>query len=151
MRPGAQQHQNGRVSLVVRLRCGAGRSAGCTVPAVARDDFYRLVGDGSHEFGGRCCFVFLSRHNAISDHRLVGVDGGGVLHDNLLLSLVSVMVEPFAQHRYCPRGPVCELQVFRTRPREEKADALRRLAALVDGIVNPRENIVAIRKQKTSP
>jgi hypothetical protein len=35
--------------------------------------------------------------------------------------------------------------------REEKADALRKLAALVDGIVNPRENIVAIRKQKTSP
>jgi integrase len=35
--------------------------------------------------------------------------------------------------------------------REEKADALHRLAALVDGIVNPRENIVAIRKQKTSP
>ena len=35
--------------------------------------------------------------------------------------------------------------------REEKADALRRLAALVDDIVNPRENIVAIRKQKTSP
>jgi integrase len=32
--------------------------------------------------------------------------------------------------------------------RDEKADALRRLAALVDGIANPRENVVAIRKQK---
>ena len=34
---------------------------------------------------------------------------------------------------------------------EEKADALRRLAALVDSIVNPRENVVSISKQKASP
>ena len=30
--------------------------------------------------------------------------------------------------------------------RDEKADVLRKLAALVDGIVNPRENVVAMRK-----
>jgi integrase len=30
--------------------------------------------------------------------------------------------------------------------RDEKADALARLAALIDGIVNPRENVVAMRK-----
>jgi hypothetical protein len=26
----------------------------------------------------------------------------------------AVMVEPFSQHRYGPRGPVSELQIFRT-------------------------------------
>src|SRR4029434_7346094 len=71
--------------------------------------------DGSQELGGRCCFVFLSRHNAIGDHRLVSVHGGGVLHDDLLRPSVSVMSQPFAQHRYCPRVPVSELQVFRAR------------------------------------
>jgi integrase len=31
----------------------------------------------------------------------------------------------------------------------EKADALRRLAALIDGIVNPRENVVTMAKGRT--
>ena len=31
---------------------------------------------------------------------------------------------------------------------DEKADALQRLATLVDGIVNPRENIVPMEKRK---
>jgi bifunctional non-homologous end joining protein LigD len=44
-----------------------------------------IIRRSSQEFGGRCCFVFLSRRNAISDHRLVSVHGGGVLHDDLLL------------------------------------------------------------------
>jgi len=30
--------------------------------------------------------------------------------------------------------------------RDEKADALKRLAALIDSIVNPRENVVAMAK-----
>jgi integrase len=32
--------------------------------------------------------------------------------------------------------------------RDEKADALRRLAALIDGIVHPRENVVSIAKKR---
>ena len=32
--------------------------------------------------------------------------------------------------------------------REEKADALRRLAALIDGIVHPRENVVPMAKRR---
>jgi hypothetical protein len=35
--------------------------------------------------------------------------------------------------------------------REEKADALRRLAALVDGIVNPRENVHNLKRTKPIP
>ncbi len=34
-------------------------------------------------------------YEAISNHRLIRVHGGRVLHDNLLLSLVSMMIEPF--------------------------------------------------------
>lgn len=32
--------------------------------------------------------------------------------------------------------------------REEKADALRRLAGLIDGIVHPRENVTPMRRVK---
>jgi hypothetical protein len=32
--------------------------------------------------------------------------------------------------------------------RDEKADALRRLAALIDGIVNPRENVLPMARRK---
>jgi hypothetical protein len=32
--------------------------------------------------------------------------------------------------------------------REEKADALRRLAVLIDGIVHPRENVTPMRRVK---
>ena len=32
--------------------------------------------------------------------------------------------------------------------RDEKADALKRLAALIDGIVHPRENVVSIVKKR---
>jgi len=56
-----------------------------------------FVGHGHEKFSRGCCFVFLTRHSAISDDRLVSVHGGRVLHGNLLLSLVSVMVEPLGQ------------------------------------------------------
>jgi hypothetical protein len=49
------------------------------------------------------------------------------------------------------RQALYEVKHSKIRTHQQRADALRRLAALVDGIVNPRENIVAIRKQKTSP
>ena len=32
--------------------------------------------------------------------------------------------------------------------RDEKADALKRLATLVDGIVNPRDNVLTMNKRK---
>jgi hypothetical protein len=32
--------------------------------------------------------------------------------------------------------------------RDEKADALRRLAGLIDGIIRPRENVVPIPKRR---
>jgi hypothetical protein len=32
--------------------------------------------------------------------------------------------------------------------RDEKADALQRLASLIDGIVNPRDNVVPMAKQR---
>jgi hypothetical protein len=36
-----------------------------------------------------------------------------VLHDDLLLSLISVMVEPFGQQCCCARSFVGKLQIFR--------------------------------------
>jgi hypothetical protein len=58
------------------------------------DDLHRLVGDGGQEFGGRCCFVFISRHNAVSDQCLVSVDGD-VFDGDLLLASATVLVEPY--------------------------------------------------------
>jgi hypothetical protein len=34
---------------------------------------------------------------------------------------------------------------------DEKANALRQLAALIDGIVNPRDNVLPIRKRGKRP
>jgi hypothetical protein len=48
---------------------------------------------GSYEFGGRRRLVVLSGYNPVSNQCLVSVHGGRVLHDDLLLTSVSVVIE----------------------------------------------------------
>ena len=43
-------------------------------------------------------FPARSLHDVLGDQSLVSIDGGGVLHDDLLLTSVSVVVEALAQH-----------------------------------------------------
>src|SRR5262249_1437578 len=78
------------------------------------EDLHRLVGDGSQELGGRC-FVVLACYDAVSNHRLVSVQGGCMLHDNLLLVVVSVMVDPLGQHHRRSRGLIGLGEIFALR------------------------------------
>jgi integrase len=113
------------------------------------------IGDNPHVFAGRgngCCDISQSKRPF--DAKVPKMPRW-TLHDlrRTARSLMSrAGVRPDLAERVMGHAIAGVEGVYdRHSYRDEKADALRRLAALVDGIVNPRENIVAIRKQKTSP
>jgi integrase len=103
---------------------------------------YVFAGRGSGPYRG------FSQAKTAFDGRLSGV-AAWVIHDlrRTARSLMSrAGVRPDIAERVMGHAIAGVEGVYdRHSYRDEKADALRRLAALIDGVINPRENIVTIR------
>jgi integrase len=124
------------------------------LPQVALDviEAQLRFADNPHVFAGRgnCCFNSYSRLKRKFDAKLSGV-APWVIHDlrrtaRSLLSRAGVSsehAEKVMGHAIAGVEGVYDRHHYR----DEKADALKRLATLIDGIVNRRENVTPMRKR----
>jgi integrase len=109
--------------------------------------FASLRGDGRP-------FVSFSAAKAAFDSKLPADMPAWVIHDlrrtaRSLLSRAGVPSEHAERVMGHSVGSAVAQTYDRHSYRDEKADALQRLAALIDGIIHPRENIVAILNKRS--
>ena len=110
------------------------------------DNPYVLAGRGNGHING------FSKAKRMFDAKLPGIKQGWALHDlrrshRSLLSRAGVrpdIAERVLGHAIAGVEGVYDRHSYR----EEKADALQRLAALINGIVHPRENVVPMTAKR---
>jgi integrase len=134
-------------------------SAGMLVLPAAALDIIRAqdrIGENPYVFsslrGDNRPFVGFSASKATFDSKLLGVKAW-VVHDlrrsaRSLLSRAGVPSEHAERVMGHSVGSAVVQTYDRHSYRDEKASALQRLAALIDGIINPRENVLPMAKRR---